>query len=330
MQAQFKSLLKTAKKLVDDATDERALEKIRVSYLGKKGKVTKLLKSLGSFPYEKRQKFGQLINEVKYQIQTLLTEKSLQLRKKLLEEKLTQEKIDITLRGRYTSLGTIHPITLVSQRVTQLFISLGFRVIEGPEIEDEYHNFEALNISVSHPARTMVDTFYFSNNKLLRTHTSNVQIREMEKHGAPIRLITLGRVYRRDFDSTHTPMFHQLEGLVVDKKCTFSNLKGLLQQFLNSFFETEYRLRFRPSYFPFTEPSAEVDIYQPTTSGWLEVLGCGMVHPNVLRNVNIDPDKYSGFAFGIGLDRLAMLRYGVLDLRLFFENDLRFLRQFSS
>ena len=328
MQAQLESLLQTAKKLIDEAPDESTLKKIRVSFFGKKGKITELLKLLGEISSKERPKFGKAINEIKHEIQTLFTKKSEQLCETVFYKKLTQEKIDITLRGRYDSLGTIHPITHVSERVTQLFTSLGFQVVEGPEIEDEYHNFEALNIPSKHPARTMVDTFYFSDNQLLRTHTSNVQIREMKKQGAPIRLIALGRVYRRDFDLTHTPMFHQVEGLVVDKQCTFADLKGLLQQFLNCFFETKCNLCFRPSYFPFTEPSAEVDIYQTTTKSRLEVLGCGMIHPNVLRNVNIDPDEYNGFAFGIGLDRLAMLRYGVPDLRLFFENDLRFLRQF--
>ncbi|MFW0079023.1 MAG: phenylalanine--tRNA ligase subunit alpha [Coxiella endosymbiont of Haemaphysalis qinghaiensis] len=328
MQAQLEFLLQTAKKSVNEALDEPTLEKIRVNYLGKKGEMTELLKSLGERSFEERSKFGKAINKVKHEIQVLLTEKSAQLREKALQKKLTQEKIDVTLRGRYDSPGTIHPIARVSERVIQLFASLGFQIVEGPEIEDEYHNFEALNIPYNHPSRTMMDTFYFSDNQLLRTHTSNVEIREMKKKAAPARLITLGRVYRRDFDPTHTPMFHQVEGFVVDKQCTFSDLKGLLQQFLNCFFEIGFRLRFRPSYFPFTKPSAEVDIYQPNTRSWLEVLGCGMVHPNVLRNVNIDPDKYNGFAFGIGVDRLAMLRYGVPDLRLFFENDLRFLRQF--
>ncbi|WP_264435554.1 phenylalanine--tRNA ligase subunit alpha [Coxiella endosymbiont of Dermacentor marginatus] len=328
MQAQLGSLLQTARKFIEEAPDESTLEKIRVSYLGKRGKVTDLLKSLEIFSFKERSKFGKAINEIKHEIQILLNKKFVQLREKVLHEKLTQEKIDVTLRGRYDSLGTIHPITHVSERVTNLFTSLGFQVVDGPEVEDEYHNFEALNIPSKHPARTMVDTFYFSDNQLLRTHTSNVQIRQMKKKCAPIRLIALGRAYRRDFDPTHTPMFHQAEGLVVDKQCTFADLKGLLQQFLNCFFETKFRLCFRPSYFPFTKPSAEINIYQPTTKSWLEVLGCGMVHPNVLRNVNINPDEYNGFAFGVGLDRLAMLRYGVPDLRLFFENDLRFLRQF--
>ena len=328
MQAQLECLLQTAKKIIDEAVNEATVKKISVSYLGKKGKVTKLIKSLRYLSFEERPRLGRAINKIKHEIQILLTKKSEQLREAALRKRLIQENIDVTLRGRYDSLGTIHPIVQVAERVTQLFTSLGFQAVEGPELEDEYHNFEALNIPSKHPARTMVDTFYFSDNQLLRTHTSNVQIREMKKQGAPIRLITLGRVYRRDFDPTHTPMFHQMEGLVVDKQCTFADLKGLLQQFLDCFFEAKFNLCFRPSYFPFTEPSAEVDIYQPSTKSWLEVSGCGMIHPDVLRNVNIDPDEYNGFAFGIGLDRLAMLRYGVPDLRLFFENDLCFLRQF--
>ncbi|ACJ20376.1 phenylalanine--tRNA ligase subunit alpha [Coxiella burnetii] len=329
MQNQLNALLQSAKKSVADAQSEIVLEEIRVDYLGKKGKLTELLKSVGQMPADQRPLLGKAVNEIKREIQQLLNAKSTQLREKSLQEKLNKEKVDITLRGRYDHLGAIHPISRVSERVSQLFSMLGFQIAEGPEIENEYYNFEALNIPADHPARTMADTFYFSGDKLLRTHTSPVQIREMEKQGVPIRLIALGRVYRRDLDQTHTPMFHQVEGLVIDKRSTFANLKGLLQQFLNCFFEKDVRLRFRPSYFPFTEPSAEVDIYQPRTDKWLEVLGCGMVHPNVLRNLNIDPDEYSGFAFGIGLDRLAMLRYEVTDLRLFFENDLRFLGQFK-
>ena len=329
MQDQLNSLLKSVKKMIEEAQYESVLGKICLVYLGKKGELTKLLKFVGQLPISERPLLGKAINEIKLEIQALINEKSLILRERTLQEKLIKEKIDVTLRGRYNIQGTIHPVTRVVERVIQLFTTLGFQIMEGPEIEDEYHNFEALNISPEHPVRTMIDTFYFSGNKLLlRTHTSNVQIQEMEKQGVPIRLIAIGRVYRRDFDSTHTPMFHQAEGLVVDTHCTFADLKGLLQQFLNCFFETEFRFRFRPSYFPFTEPSAEVDIYQPSTDRWLEVLGCGMVHPNVLRNMNADPDEYNGFAFGIGLDRLAMLRYNVPDLRLFFENDLRFLRQF--
>ena len=329
MQNQLNSLLRSVKKMIAEAQDECMLEKIHLVCFGKKGELTKLLKLVGKLSVSERPLLGKAINKIKREIRVLINEKSLILQEQALHEKLIKERIDVTLRGRYDIQGTIHPVTRVAERVTQLFATLGFQIMEGPEIEDEYHNFEALNIPPEHPVRTMVDTFYFSGEKLLlRTHTSNVQIQEMEKQGVPIRLISVGRVYRRDFDSTHTPMFHQAEGLVVDKNCTFADLKGLLQQFLNCFFETEFHFRFRPSYFPFTEPSAEVDIYQPNTGKWLEVLGCGMVHPNVLRNVNTDPDEYNGFAFGIGLDRLAMLRYNVSDLRLFFENDLRFLRQF--
>ena len=328
MQDQLNALLQSVKKIINGDQSETILEKIRVNYLGKNGKLTKLLKSVGQMPADQRPLLGKAINKVKQEIQQLLNKKSDELYEILLQEKINKEKIDITLPGRYDDIGTLHPITQVSERVSQLFSMLGFQIAEGPEIENEYYNFEALNISADHPARTMVDTFYFLNDKLLRTHTSPVQIREMERQGVPVRLITLGRVYRRDLDKTHTPMFHQVEGLVVDKHSTFATLKGLLQQFLNYFFEKDIRLRFRPSYFPFTEPSAEVDVYQLCANKWLEVLGCGMVHPNVLRNLKIDPDEYSGFAFGIGLDRLAMLRYKVTDLRLFFENDLRFLGQF--
>lgn len=328
MQDQLNALLQSAKESIDGAKSETVLESVRVGYLGKKGKITELLKLVAQIPADQRPLLGKAINEVKYEIQQLLKIKVIQLHQKSFQEKLSKEKIDITLRGRHDDLGSIHPITRVCERVSQLFSMLRFQIAEGPEIETEYYNFEALNIPAEHPARTMADTFYFSDNKLLRTHTSPVQIREMEKKGVPIRLIALGRVYRRDLDQTHTPMFHQVEGLVVDKKSTLVNLKGLLQEFLNCFFEKEIRLRFRHSYFPFTEPSAEVDIYQPYTGKWLEVLGCGMVHPNVLCNVHVDPDKFSGFAFGIGLDRLAMLRYEVTDLRLFFENDVRFLKQF--
>ena len=328
MQDKLQSLLESAKKSIYEATELTVLEKIRVKYLGKKGELTDMLKSVSQLAVVERPVLGKAINEAKREIQASIDEKTAHLRQVALQEKLSKEKIDVTLTGRFDALGTLHPITHVCERVTQLFTMLGFRVAEGPEIEDEYHNFEALNIPADHPARAMADTFYFSGDKLLRTHTSPVQIREMEKSGVPIRLIGLGRVYRRDLDQTHTPMFHQVEGLVVDKQCTFADLKGLLQHFLNRFFETKIRLRFRPSYFPFTEPSAEVDIYQTRTDSWLEVLGCGMVHPNVLRMQNVDPDEYSGFAFGIGLDRLAMLRYDIPDLRLLFENDIRFLSQF--
>lgn len=329
MQDQLTSLLASAKSAINEADDLNALEKLRVKYLGKKGELTELLKTVGTLSPAEKPKYGKAINIAKRELQVLLTEHAEQLRVQTLEKQLSSEKIDVTQPGRVDAPGSRHPITHVRERTRQLFASLGFEFAEGPEIEDEYHNFEALNIQADHPARTMQDTFYFSGDKLLRTHTSPVQIREMKKHGAPIRLIAMGRVYRHDYDQTHTPMFHQVEGLVVDKQVTFADLKGLLQAFLRQYFEeADLRLRFRPSYFPFTEPSAEVDIFRKSTGQWLEVLGCGMVHPNVLRNVGVDPDEYSGFAFGIGLDRLAMLRYDVPDLRLFFENDLRFLEQF--
>lgn len=329
MQDQLDSLIECAKSAIEKAEDLNTLEKLRVKYLGKKGELTGLLKSLGALPPAEKPRYGKAINIAKRELQELFTKHADQLRLKALTAKLIEEKVDVTLAGRLDQVGSIHPITLVQERVTQLFASVGFSFAKGPEIEDEYHNFEALNIQADHPARTMQDTFYFEGDKLLRTHTSPVQIREMKKNGVPIRLIALGRVYRLDSDQTHTPMFHQAEGLVVDKHCTFSDLKGLLEDFMRRFFEEpDLQLRFRPSYFPFTEPSAEVDILRKSTKRWLEVLGCGMVHPNVLRNVNVDPDEYSGLAFGIGLDRLAMLRYDIPDLRLLFENDLRFLEQF--
>lgn len=331
-------LINHAKESVRQAADLAEIEQLRVKFLGKKGQLTELLKGVSQISSQERPKFGKAVNIAKHDLQELLVLQESQLRTKALQEKLAAEKVDVTLAGKCEELGTYHPVTRVRDRLVQLFASMGFSVAEGPEIEDEHHNFDALNFTEHHPAKESVDTFYFPNGLLLRTHTSSVQIRMMEKQKPPMRLIFPGRVYRRDSDQTHTPMFHQLEGLVVDKQCTFADLKGLLQEFLNAFFETELTLRFRPSYFPFTEPSAEVDIQRTirnkedgqasSQTDWLEVLGCGMVHPNVLRNVNVDPDEYSGFAFGVGMDRLAMLRYGIPDLRLLFENDVRFLRQF--
>ncbi len=324
----LKIILESARQCIQEVSDLIALDKIRVQYLGKKGELTELLQSLGKVSPEERPVLGKAINEAKREIHELISQKTASLQAELLQAQLASQKIDVTLPGRFDFPGSTHPITRVRERVVELFGALGFEVAEGPEIEDDFYNFEALNIPADHPARAMQDTFYLSQNRLLRTHTSPVQIREMEQKGVPIRLIAIGRVFRRDWDQTHTPMFHQVEGLVVERRCTMADLKGLLQAFLNRFFETEVKMRFRPSYFPFTEPSAEVDVFQPSTGKWLEVLGCGMVHPNVLRNVKVNPDDYSGFAFGIGLDRLAMLRYSVPDLRLFFENDLRFLSQF--
>ena len=311
---------------INSASDLKQLDQIRVNYLGKKGCLTEQLKLLGELPIKERPKAGQIINEIKIEIQNALESRKKALVGKKLEETIKRGHIDVTMPGRGTKRAGLHPITLISQRIESLFQQIGFEIVDGPEVEDEYHNFEALNIPEHHPARAMHDTFYFGDGRLLRTHTSSVQIRVMKNDSPPFRFIAPGRVYRCDSDMTHTPMFHQVEGLVVDKLVTFSELKGLLINFLEIFFEKELKVRFRPSYFPFTEPSAEVDI--EGKDGWLEVLGCGMVHPNVLNNVGIDPEKYSGLAFGMGVERLAMLYYGVDDLRLFFDNDLQFLEQF--
>lgn len=338
MKAQLQLLYSTAQDSVVKAQDLQALDLLRVQYLGKKGELTELLKSVSSLSVEQRPEMGKLVNDIKRQLQDLIDERLSQLEAVALEQQLNSQRIDITLPGRGMEMGHVHPVTQVRERLEQLFKSIGFSVVDGPEIEDDYHNFEALNIPADHPARAMHDTFYCENGLLLRTHTSPSQIRVMKQQKPPIRIITPGRVYRRDSDHTHTPMFHQIEVLVVDENCTFAHLKSLVQEFLNQFFEKDLKLRFRPSYFPFTEPSAEVDVACVMChgegcrvckqTGWLEVLGCGMVHTKVLQNVNIDPKKYSGYAMGMGLDRLAMLYYGIPDLRLLFENDLRFLRQF--
>ncbi len=327
MHSDLLALLKDAKASIEKAQDPAAVEQLRVNYLGKKGQLTALLKSVSELPVAERPEMGKIINQAKQELQTLLLKQETILNQQILTNRLSTESIDITLPGRGEHLGSMHPVTRVRERVVQLFTTMGFEVAEGPEIEDDYHNFQALNIPDYHPARDSQATFFFKNGLLLRTHTSNVQVRTMEKQPPPLRIITLGRVYRCDSDQTHTPMFHQLEGLVIDTHCHMGHLKSLLQDFLQNFFESELDFRFRPSYFPFTEPSAEVDI-RKADGGWLEVLGCGMVHPQVLMNVGIDPDKFSGFAFGLGLDRLAMLKYGIPDLRLLFENDLRLLTQF--
>lgn len=311
---------------VDSATDLNKLDQIRVDYLGKKGLLTQQLKQLGKLPAEERPKAGQVINQAKVAVQEAIESRKASLEDEKLNEQINQGRLDISLPGRGGKRAGLHPITLTVQRIESLFQQIGFEVVEGPEVEDDYHNFEALNIPAHHPARAMHDTFYFPDGRLLRTHTSSVQIRIMQNDKPPFRFIAPGRVYRCDSDMTHTPMFHQVEGLIVDESVTFAELKGLLIDFLEIFFEKELQVRFRPSYFPFTEPSAEVDIMGER--GWLEVLGCGMVHPNVLKNVGIDPEKYTGLAFGMGVERLAMLYYGVDDLRSFFDNDLRFLEQF--
>ena len=324
---------------ISNSNDLRSLDEVRVSFLGKKGELTILLKSLGQMDPTERPKAGEAINQAKSAIQDAIEHRKASLANSQLEEELASGSIDITLPGRRSFLGGLHPVTQVLNRIEELFIGSGYEVVTGPEVEDEYHNFEALNIPEHHPARAMHDTFYFGDGGLLRTHTSPSQVRTMEKQNPPIRVICPGRVYRRDSDLTHSPMFHQVEGLVVDEGISFADLKGTLTEFLMKFFEKELAVRFRPSYFPFTEPSAEVDVQCVncngkgcrvcSNTGWLEVLGSGMVHPNVLNMSGIDTEKYSGFAFGFGADRLAMLLYEVNDLRLFFESDLRFLRQFN-
>ncbi len=314
---------------ITDAENPIQLEQIRVEYMGKKGRLTELLKGLGKLEPTERPKAGAAINVVKQDIQKAIQDRSVELEEAVLAEKLASESIDITLPGRGEENGGLHPVTRTLQRIESFFAQVGFSVETGPEIEDDYHNFEALNIPPHHPARAMHDTFYLGPDRLLRTQTSDVQIRTMEKKKPPLRIIAPGRVYRCDSDMTHTPMFHQVEGLLVDEHASFADLKSMLFDFLHNFFEEDFDIRFRPSYFPFTEPSAEVDIQIGDNNNWLEVLGCGMVHPNVLEKVGVDSEKYTGYAFGMGVERLTMLRYGVKDLRMFFENDLRFLRQFN-
>jgi len=336
----LKVLEQQAMQAIAHAADPAALDAVRVQFLGKKGSLTDQLKQLGALPADQRPAAGQAINRVKQQVQAALDERRATLQAAALDAQLAGETIDVTLPGRGQSGGGLHPVTQTLRRIEALLRPLGFTVAEGPEIEDDHHNFGALNIPDHHPARAMHDTFYFDAHMLLRTHTSPVQVRVMEHQAPPLRIIAPGRVYRCDSDLTHTPMFHQVEGLLVDEQVSFAHLRGLLYAFLRAFFERDdLDLRFRPSFFPFTEPSAEVDIQCVMCSGsgcrvcgqsgWIEVLGCGMVHPNVLANVGIDNERYTGFAFGMGVERLAMLRYGVDDLRLFFENDLAFLEQFN-
>jgi len=338
MQA-LSELINQAQQDIQNAPDLMALDHLRVQFLGKKGVLTEQLKQVGKLSPEQRPQAGKAINEAKKILQQVLENRRVALQTTQLEAQLAAERIDVTLPGRGQARGGLHPITQTLQRIEKLFAQVGFNVEEGPEIEDDYHNFEALNIPAHHPARAMHDTFYFDEHTLLRTHTSPVQIRVMTERQPPLKIIAPGRVYRCDSDLTHTPMFHQVEGLMVDTDVSFAELKGILDDFLQHFFERDLQVRFRPSYFPFTEPSAEVDVQCVACggsgcrvckqSGWLEVLGCGMVHPNVFTHVGIDNDKYTGFAFGMGVERLAMLYYGVNDIRLFFENDLRFLRQFN-
>ena len=324
---------------IESAGDSAALEKLRVEWLGKKGRVTDLLKSLGQLDADERPKVGAEINAVKQLLNEQISERKETLQQAAIAAQLAAEALDVTLPGRREDLGALHPITRTIDRMAAYFGALGFEVVEGPEIEDDYHNFEALNIPAHHPARAMHDTFYIDDTHVLRTHTSGVQVRTMETREPPLWVICPGRVYRCDSDLTHSPMFHQVEGLLIDENVSFGQLKGIIQDFLHAFFEEDgLAVRFRPSYFPFTEPSAEVDIQCVkcagegcricSGTGWLEVMGCGMVHPRVLEMSGVDTERYQGFAFGMGVERLAMLRYGIGDLRLNFENDLRFLAQF--
>jgi phenylalanyl-tRNA synthetase alpha chain len=340
MSEDLNNLLEQASRLVNEAADVVALDGVRVAYLGKKGELTAQLKSLGRLPAEERPAAGQAINQAKSQVQEWIEARMSTLADAAISSRLQNETVDVTLPGRGRVAGGLHPVTLTMNRIDTMFGKLGFDVAQGPEVEDDFHNFEALNIPEEHPARAMHDTFYFDDGRLLRTHTSPVQIRVMENQEPPLRVIAPGRVYRCDSDLTHTPMFHQVEGLLVDVDVSFSVLKGTLEEFLKLFFEDDnLQTRFRPSYFPFTEPSMEVDISCVmcagkgcrvcSHTGWLEVLGCGMVHPELFRHTGVDGEKYTGYAFGMGVERLAMLRYGVNDLRLFFDNDLRFLQQFT-
>jgi len=336
---ELSQLLDQATEQIAAASDLSNLDQIRVRYLGKSGLLTAQLKQLGKLPKEQRPQAGQAINKAKQTLQADIETRRGELQAAALQQRLDSERIDVTLPGRGPGQGGLHPVSRTLARIERLFANAGFQVAEGPEIEDDYHNFEALNIPAHHPARAMHDTFYFDQHMLLRTHTSPVQIRVMENSELPLKIIAPGRVYRCDSDLTHTPMFHQVEGFLVDENVSFADLKGVIYDFLQRFFERDLKLRFRPSYFPFTEPSAEVDIECVMCSGegcrvcghtgWLEVLGCGMVHPEVFSHVGIDSEKYTGYAFGMGVERLAMLRYKINDIRLFFENDLRFLRQFA-
>lgn len=335
----LEELTKAATNAAASARDLTALDNIRVEYLGKKGKLTEQLKQLGKLPESERPAAGQRINEAKQSVQQAIETRKQTLQSAALQQKLESERVDVTLPGRGQQPGGLHPVTRIMDRVRRLFEGIGFEMAHGPEIEDEFHNFDALNIPANHPARAEMDTFYLKDFPLLlRTHTSPVQIRGLRKHGAPIRIIAQGRVYRHDYDVTHTPMFHQLEGLLVDEGVSMAHLKGILTTFLKAFFERDIKVRFRPSYFPFVEPGAEVDIgclfcdgagcRVCKQTGWLEILGCGMVHPNVLTACDVDSEIYTGWAFGMGIERLGMLRYGINDIRFNFENDLRFLEQF--
>jgi phenylalanyl-tRNA synthetase alpha chain len=336
---ELESIIAQARRQIAEAADLRALDQLRVQYLGKSGRITDILKQLKALSDDERPRAGQIVNVAKQELQQVIEARARVLEAAALSERLGREAVDVTQPGRGQAGGGLHPVAMTMDRIEALFAQAGYEVARGPEIEDDFHNFAALNIPADHPARAMHDTFYFDQHTLLRTHTSPVQIRVMRERAPPLRVIAPGRVYRCDSDVTHTPMFHQVEGFMVDEAVSFADLKGMLTGFLRAFFEREAAVRFRPSYFPFTEPSAEVDIACVICggkgcrvckqTGWLEVMGCGMIHPRVFANVGVDSERYTGFAFGLGVERMAMLRYGVNDLRLFFENDLRFLRQFN-
>ncbi len=339
MSANLEEILAQGLQALAQVKDLNQLDQVRVAYLGKKGEFTLQMKQLGQLDPDQRRAVGQVINTAKHEFQKKLEETRSVLQQIELEARLSSESVDVTLPGRGQSIAGLHPVTITLRRISKIFSSVGFKVVEGPEIEDDYHNFEALNIPEHHPARAMHDTFYFDAHTVLRTHTSPVQIRAMEEQKPPLKVIAPGRVYRCDSDVTHTPMFHQVEGFLVDTDVSFADLKGVVYEFLRAFFEKDIQVRFRPSYFPFTEPSAEVDIECVMCdgegcrvcghTGWLEVMGCGMIHPEVFKSVEINSDEFTGFAFGMGVERLAMLRYGINDLRMFFENDLKFLEQFN-
>jgi len=328
MTDRLSDLSKQALEDISNTSTLEELDSVRVQYLGKKGSVSTQLKKLSDLDPSDRPRIGKEVNKLKKLVEQEIANKKNSLNDEKIKSNIEDSSLDVTMPGRRTIIGNKHPVSSTLNEIEKIFLNAGFLVEDGPEIEDEYHNFTALNIPENHPARAMHDTFYFNAQYLLRTHTSPIQIRSMEQYGVPIRVIAPGKVYRRDSDITHTPMFHQIEGLVIDKDINFTHLKGILHDFINTFFEDEMKVRFRPSYFPFTEPSAEVDLLSKDNQ-WLEILGCGMVHPKVLSNLGIDNEIFNGYAFGMGVERLAMLKYGINDIRLFYENDLNFLNQFK-
>lgn len=340
MKHQLEEIRSRAKEALKNANIPQDIEDVRVKFLGKKGEITAILKQMGKLSAEERPAIGQLANEIRTSVERQISEKAKAINEKMLADKLADEKLDVTMPGKVKKLGSRHPLSVVLDEIKEIFVGMGFEIVDGPEVEYDYYNFEALNIPKDHPARDTQDTFYITDNILLRTQTSPVQIRVMENKKPPIRIISPGRVYRSDaLDATHSPLFHQIEGLVVDKGVTFADLKGTLEIFVKRLYGEDSVVRFRPHHFPFTEPSAEVDVQCFNChgegcplckgEGWIEILGCGMVHPKVLSNCGIDPEEYSGFALGLGLERVAMRRYGIDDIRLFYENDVRFIEQFD-